>query len=328
MSGSRLLVSDYDFAPVDRDRLLEALRDVPPVLVPRGQLVSALQEHPEAEILCTFHAPANAQALAPGLRWLALPSAGVESAAEAGLLTPASGLMVTNARGIHAIPIGEYVMSGLLLWARHWKPMLEMQRLHQWPDRARWHELRGHELAGATLGIVGLGAIGTQIARFGRGFGMRTVAIRRSGRHDGSLAVDHVYAPSELHSLLRDADYVVIAVPGTPETAHLIDRDALHAMRRQAVLVNIARGLVVDEPALIEALRDGTIAGAVLDVFSDEPLPAASPLWDMPNVLLSPHLSGSSERYSQRFTDLLLENLAHYRAGEPMRNLVDPERGY
>jgi phosphoglycerate dehydrogenase-like enzyme len=266
--------------------------------------------------------------LAPHLRWIALPSAGVDRVVRAGLVRP-GGPVVTNARGVHAIPISEYVFAMLLMWARNWPAILAAQRASMWPNHKGWEGLAGGELHGATLGVVGLGAIGRQIAHLGRCFGMRVLATRRSitpGTEDPD--VDELIPLAELPRLLAAADYVVLAVPSTAQTHHLIGREQLRAMKRSGVLVNIGRGDAVDEPALVEALRDGTIAGAALDVFETEPLPPDSPLWTMPNVIVAPHLAGSTDAYSKRFTGLFLDNLRRYQAGEPLRNVVDPERGY
>jgi phosphoglycerate dehydrogenase-like enzyme len=326
---AHLFVSDFEFDEADRDRLIAALGAGHAVLV-RGAaaLHQALAAHPEAEVLCSFRPPADALELAPGLRWIALPSAGADSALRAGLVRP-GGPIVTTANGVHAVPMGEHVFGVLLMWARNWPMLLAAQHERSWPDHPRWRALRGVELDGATLGIVGLGAIGRQIAHLGRAFGMRVLGVRRSAQAGQSDPdVDALFPPEQLREMLAQADYVVIAAPSTPETQHLIGAAELAAMKPTAFLVNIARGALVDEAALIRALGEGRIGGAGLDVFEREPLPLDSPLWTMANVIISPHLAGSSPSYSRRFTDLLLDNLARYRAGEPLRNVVQPERGY
>lgn len=324
------IVTDFDFDPADRERLEAALAPGALVVVShRSELPDALRAHPAADVLCTFWPPAETLDLGPSLRWIALPSAGIDGAVRAGLLTAARPVLVTNASGVHSIPITEYVFGALLMLVRHWPAILALQRERTWPGHLDWRRLSGAELSGATLGVLGLGAIGRQIARVGRAFGMRVVATHRTaapGESDPDL--DALYSIADLPQLLAESDFVVLAVPRTPATHHLIGHAQLHAMKPTAILVNIARGSVVDEPALIAALRDGTIAGAVLDVFEEEPLPPESPLWSMPNVLISPHLSGATTQYSRRFTDLFLENIARYRAGQPLRNLVNPARGY
>ncbi len=325
----KLLVGDFDFAPEDRARLEAALGPEALLLV-RGRkaLRDALAMHPETEIVSSFFPPDETLALAPHLRWIALPSAGADHALRAGLVR-AAGPIVTTARGIHAVPISEFVFSVMLLWARHWPQMLALQHAHDWPAQERRAALTARELHGATLGLVGLGAIGRRVAQLGRCFGMRVIATRR-GASPGETDpdVDELLPLERLDVLLARADFVVIAVPGTPATYHLIGAPQLRVMKPSVFLVNIARGSVIDEAALVEALRSGAIAGAGLDVFETEPLPADSPLWDMPNVFISPHISGASPAYSHRFTDLLLDNLARYRAGQPLLNVVSLERGY
>ena len=325
----RLVVSNYAFAPEDRARVEASLGKGRLVLVQgREALREALMAHPEADVLCTFAPAPDALTLAPGLRWIALPSAGADSAFRAGLVVP-GGPTVTTASGIHAVPIGEFVLSLMLMWVRHWPRLIDLQRQVAWPDHAGWEALEGHELSGATLGIVGLGAIGRNVARLGRAFGMRVVAIRRSANANQSDPdVDDLLPPDQLAKLLAASDFVVISVPSTPHTRHLIGANELRLMRRNAFLINISRGSTIDEAALVAALTDGVIGGAGLDVFEEEPLPASSPLWRLPNAIISPHLAGNTDRYSRRFTNLFLENLARFRAGEPLRNVVEPERGY
>lgn len=328
----RLVVSDFPFGSADRQRLEAALAPGALLLVKdNADLPDVLRAHPDTDVLCTFRPPADTFALAPNLRWLAMPSAGADGAVRAGLLTAEveHPLLITTANGVHAVPITEFVFGALLMLVRRWPDILTLQREHTWPNHQGWLRLGGRELCGSTLGVVGLGAIGRQIARIGRAFGMRVVATRRTvapGAADPDL--DALYPTDNLRALLAESDFVVLAVPATSATRNLIGPEELGAMKPTAILVNIARGSVIDQPALIAALQNGTIAGAALDVFEQEPLPADSPLWELPNVLVSPHISGSTNRYSRRFTDLFLDNLARYRAGQLLINLVDPARGY
>jgi phosphoglycerate dehydrogenase-like enzyme len=325
----RLVISNFDFAHEDRARLEDALGVERLVLVCGGDaLRDALTTHPDCDVICSFFPPADTLTLAPHLRWIALPSAGADRALRNGLAQP-GGPVVTTSSGIHAVPIGEFALSLMLMWARHWPTMLDLQRAGTWPDRTRREAMEGGELSGATLGIIGLGAIGRYIARLGRAFGMRIIATRRSatpGQRD--LDADMLVPPDRLADLLAASDFVVVSVPATAETRHIIGAEELRQMRRNAFLINISRGSTVDEAALIVALTDGTIAGAGLDVFEAEPLPSDSPLWRLPNVIISPHVAGDTVQYSRRFTDLFLDNLARFRAGEPLRNVVDPARGY
>lgn len=330
--GPRLVISNFSFSVGDRERLREAVGADSLLLVDGAEaLREALAAHPETDVLCTFRPPTETLQLAPHLHWLALPSAGAEHVLRSGLVRPISegGPVVTTANGVHSVPISEFVLSMLLLWARRWPTLIALQHATTWPDHTRWEQLSGRELHSATLGVVGLGAIGRAVAHLGRSFGMHVIGTRRSASPGASDPdVDELLPQSELKTLLARADFVVIAVPNTPETHHLIGMEQLRTMKSTAFLVNIARGSIIDEVALVEALRMGTISGAGLDVFEEEPLPATSPLWAMPNVIIAPHISGATDQYSRRFTDLFLENLARYRAGQPLRNVVDPVRGY
>ncbi len=325
----RLVVCNYTFAPDDQRRV-EAALDGSALVLARGRegLRAALIAHPEADVVASFLPPSDVLTLAPNLRWIALPSAGAEHVIREGIVQ-LDGPVVTTASGIHAVPIGEFVLSLMLMWVRHWPQVIALQREATWPERAQREALHGRELDGATLGIIGLGAIGRYVGRLGRAFGMRIIATRRSASPGASDPdADLLVPPNRLDDLLGASDFVVVSVPATAQTQHLIGARELHAMRRDAFLINISRGSAIDEPALIAALSDGTIAGAGLDVFEEEPLPADSPLWRLPNVILSPHLAGNTDQYSRRFTDLFLENLARFRAGEPLRNVVDVARGY
>jgi phosphoglycerate dehydrogenase-like enzyme len=324
-----LFVTDFAFAATDRERLVAALGKEVTLFVEREALRETLVAHPEAEALCSYGPPADLYTLAPALRWVALSSAGAELAVERGLVRR-GGPVVTTAAGIHAVPISEHVFGMLLMWVRRWPELLALQRAGSWPSHAAWppREPPG-ELHGTTLGIVGLGAIGRAIARLGRAFGMRVLATHyQATQGEVDPDADAVFPLARLHELLAASDYVVIAAPATAETRHLIGVDELAALRSTAFLVNISRGSLVNEAALVEALQSGRLAGAGLDVFEREPLPATSPLWTLPNVILSPHVAGASDQYSRRLMDLVLENLTRYRAGRPLRNVVDPDRGY
>jgi len=227
------------------------------------------------------------------------------------------------------MPIGEYVFGSMLMFNRTWSEMVRLQDRRVWPRSINWYKLGGRELAGQTLGIVGLGSIGRRVAQLGRAFGMRVLATRRTMQTDAQDPdVDQLYPTTQLHEMLGASDYVVVSVPLTQETDHLIGEAELRAMRPHAYLVNVARGRVIDEQVLIRALTDGWIAGAGLDVTEEEPLPATSPLYTMPNVILTPHISGVSVNYDTRLTDLFADNLRRFRANAPLRNRYEAERGY
>jgi phosphoglycerate dehydrogenase-like enzyme len=283
----------------------------------------------EAEIVCGFIPGSNWRELAPHLRWLQNPGAGIDRLLGSSILAPDSGVIITTASGVHIYSISEYVFGSMLMFNRSWPKMVELQAQHIWAHENQNYQLQERELVDRTLGIVGLGNIGRRIAQVGHAFGM-TIMASRSSVHKGETDpdVDRLFSSTELHEMLGLCDYVVIAVPLTTQTEHLIDEAALRAMPPHSYLVNIARGKVVDENALIRALREGWIGGAGLDVTEQEPLPAESELYGLPNVILTPHISGANEHYAERLGELFVENLRRYRAGQPLRNQVDPQRGY
>jgi phosphoglycerate dehydrogenase-like enzyme len=215
--------------------------------------------------------------------------------------------------------------------------MLYYQTRGEWPSQ-RWRKFVPEELRGATVGVVGYGSIGREIGRLAHAFGMRVLGARRgaesgSPRYElpaltGGDEPDRLYTPDQLAEMLRECDYVVLTVPYTSATHHLIDRRALRAMKPTAVLINVARGPVVDEAALVHALRERWIAGAALDVFEQEPLAEDSALWGMDNVIVSPHVAGFTPHYDDRATALFAENLRRYLGGEPLLNLVERGREY
>ncbi len=280
----------------------------------------------ETEVLYGFPpSPERAgelQARAPRLRWFQAASAGVDRLERGGFL--GRQVVVTNSSGVHATPVGEYVLMVMLMFAKGAHRLLRAQA------ERRWTRLLPAELRGKTVGVVGMGHIGTEVARLSRAAGCRVLAIRRSAleRRPGRPPADEVLPPSDLPYLLSESDYVVLAVPLTQQTRHLIGPEELRAMKPTAVLINISRGAVVDEEALVQALKEGWIGGAGLDVFEREPLPEDSELWGMENVILTPHISGGTERYFERAVPIFCENLRRYLEGRPLLNVVDPRRGY
>jgi len=284
----------------------------------------------EAEVLYTWDVRFDLSE-APKLRWVQLFSAGADH-----LL----GKPIMSSSGIHAIPLAEYVFASMLMFTRRFHEMGRLQAEHRWPKR-RWQALKGGELWGATLGVVGYGSIGQRIGQVAQCFGMRILALKRSpsrsrqGRYslqgvgDPHLAIpERIFAPQDTKRMLEQCDFAVIVVPSIPETRGLIGEDELRAMPSHSYLVDISRGQVVDEDALLRALREGWIAGAGRDVFAQEPLSEDSPFWDLPNFILTPHIGGNSVRYDDRVTDVFCENLSRYLEKEPLLNLVDKERGY
>jgi phosphoglycerate dehydrogenase-like enzyme len=289
-------------------------------------------------------------ARAPYLTWVHSATSGVERA-----LTPAAlarDVLVTNARGVFSRPIAEHVLLMILAVSRHLPQLLELQH------ERTWQPLEGRELRELTIGIIGYGSLGRSVASLASAFGARVIAMRRrpdagtaagggpasvaaggrapapGSRHDDGDVfpfeprLERLVGPEGLRDLLAESDIVVLAAPLTPSTDGLINEAALAAMKRDAWLVNVARGRLVDDTALVRALRDNRIGGAALDTFRDEPLPPGSPYWDLPNVILTPHTAWSSARVLDRSIDLFCDNLRRFSAGEPLRNVVDPAAGY
>ncbi len=323
------------------DELLDRLRSVSPRLHIRQQNAASAREVPpewwqQVEVLYTFSAIPDL-ANAPKLRWLQLHSAGANHLLDTSLWD--SDVIVTNVSGIHAPTLGEYVLMVMLAFAHRLPRMVHYQSRAEWPAR-RWNKFVPQELRGATLGVIGYGSIGREIGRLAHAFGMRVLGVRRGGT--GSPAAYTLpelaglphsepvgwYTPDQLTQMLPECDYVVLTVPYTSATHHLVDEAVLRAMKSTAVLINIARGAVVDEAALTRALGEGWIAGAALDVFEQEPLPADSPLWTMDNVIISPHVAGFTPHYDDRATALFAGNLRRYLAEEPLLNQVDRGREY
>jgi phosphoglycerate dehydrogenase-like enzyme len=270
----------------------------------------------EADVLYAWRFPPALYARAARLRWLQVMGAGVEWAL--GPELPA-GVVVTRAPGVFGPWMAEYVLGWCLRVTQRIPAYLDAQRRRRWmPD------ILPKRLGGTTMAIVGLGDIGREIARTARAVGMRVIGVSRSGR---KLPEAHrVYRVSALARVLGEADWVVVVVPLTADTQGLIGEAELAAMRASAWLINVARGAVVDETALVAALRTRRIAGAVLDVFATEPLPADHPLWNLDNVVVTPHISGPS--IPEEIAPVFGDNLRRFLAGRPLQNIVDRRRGY
>ncbi len=274
-----------------------------------------------AEIVYGLHMPRNLLRRTPSLKWVQVMSAGVEWILDDDMRE--SNVLLTNVSGIHAIPISEYVLTMMLTFSKQVPLWLKNNQ-----DR-KWQRFPLALLRGQTAGIVGLGSIGQEIARLAHAFGMRVMATRRRASGTGHARnVDIILPQGGLEQLLRESDFVVLAVPLTPETEKLIGEAELRLMKPAAILINIARGKVVDEEALARALKEGWIAGAGLDVFETEPLPAASKLWGLPNVILTSHISGGMGTYAKEATAIFCRNLERYFGCRRLLNLVDKKKGY
>jgi phosphoglycerate dehydrogenase-like enzyme len=278
----------------------------------------------DAEVLLTYHAGFELAA-APRLRWVQLAGDGVDYLLGAPIM--ASDVTLTNAR-IFAAPIAEYTIAAMVMLTRLLpKALREFQRERRWP-RDHWSEYAGSELAGKTLAILGYGSIGRQLARVAQAMDMHVVGTRRSVREPTLEDGVEVFPPEALPELMARGDFVVVCLPLTPETAGAIGEAELRRMKPTAYLVAVGRGRVIDEAALLRCLGEGWIAGAALDVFAQRPLPPDSPLFDLPNVILTPHMSGISANYYERMVTLFCDNLRRYLNGEPLLSLVDKQKGY
>ena len=272
----------------------------------------------DAEVLITSHMPVpDLAARAPALRWIQSTSAGVEKMIPR--LPP--GVVLTNASGVHGPKGGEYALAALLMLNHRVPHFVTRQR------EARWDPFYTTRLAGKTVVIVGVGHIGEVAARWARRLGLRVLGVRRSGR--AHPAADAVYRPRDLGRILPQADFLLVTAPLTPETRGLVGRRELDRLPRHAGVAVLGRAGVVDYDALREKLERGELAGAVLDVFPQEPLPAASPLWRTPNLILSPHCAvDDGVEYVPRCLDIFFDNLGRYLADRPLRNRIDPAVGY
>jgi D-2-hydroxyacid dehydrogenase (NADP+) len=275
---------------------------------------------PEADVLVVSMLWRNDLAPVAGrLKLIQSISAGTDQYDKA--LLSERGIRLASAAGVNAAAVAEHAMALILALARRLPEARDNQRAGHWRGMIGDLARREDQLTGKTLLVVGLGRIGARLARLAKAFEMRVLATRRDPA-GGAAGADQVYGSDRLHGLLAEADIVALTCPLTPATERLIDAAALAAMKPSAHLINVARGRVVDEPALIEALQAGRLAAAALDVTAEEPLPAASPLWSLPNVLLTPHTAGETRAYEDGVLGLLLANLERLRRGEALVNEV------
>jgi phosphoglycerate dehydrogenase-like enzyme len=269
---------------------------------------------PEADVLVVSGLWKNELAgIANKLKFIQSISAGTDQYDK--VLLRERGIRLASAAGVNAEAVAEHAMALVLALCRRLPEARDHQQAKRWRGMISEIGAREDQLTGKTLLIVGMGRIGGRLARLAKAFDMRVVATKRDPT-TGAAGADAIHGHDRLHDLLGQADVVVLACPLTPETENLIDAAALAAMKPTAHLINVARGRVIDEPALIEALQQGHIAAVGLDVTREEPLPAASPLWSMPQVLITPHSAGETQRYEDAVIDILLDNLARLRRGE------------
>jgi len=281
----------------------------------------------DAEVLFAFSLRPQQFACAQKLRWIHAPTAAVHQ-----LLFPelvSSDVVITNSHEVHGSVVAEHVIALIFALAKKIPQAARLQQKRIWGQDLIWNDgARPREIAGATVGLIGLGSIGRTVARKAAALGMRVIAVREHPEKEKPEGVEAVYAPSQLNELLAQSEYVVVAAPLTETTRGMINAGRLAAMRPDAYLINVGRGPQVDEIALADALRNHRIAGAALDVFEHEPLPAESTLWELENLLITPHTAGLTEKLWQRHYALFSENLRRYLAHEPLLFVVDKHKGY
>ncbi len=308
------------FANLDQEHIAQVRAVDPRIRVAAvTDRLKALELAPQAEVMVGWNIPREAVQRAPRLKWIHSTAAGVDQLLHPEVL--AGEILVTSSSGIHQ-PLVEHVFAMVLALTRRLHVAIRNQVARRWERR----QAVGDEIRGKTMGVLGLGHIGAEIAEKAAVFGMRVIGTKRTVAPVPH--VDQVFPPEGLADVLRASDVVVVALPLTTQTRGLLGEPELRLMRRTAVLINIGRGAIVQEAALIRALQEGGIAGAGLDVFEREPLPADSPLWGMEQVIITPHVSGTSQHYWDAATPLLCENVRRYLTGAPLLNLVNKALGY
>ena len=261
------------------------------------------------------------------LRWIHSPSAAVHQFMFPELV--ASDVLLTNAREVHGPGVAEHVIALLLALAKRLPQSVRFQQRHVWGQEILYHEGETpQDVAGGVVGLVGLGSIGRNVAQRASALGMKVIAVREHADRPKPELVDEVFPVSQLNEMLARADYVVLSPPLTAATRGMISFEQLSKMKRTAYLINVGRGPLLDESALVAALRDHKIAGAALDVFDREPLPADSPLWDLPNLLITPHTAGMDEKLWEKQYRWFAENLRRFLGGQPLLAMVDKQAGY
>jgi phosphoglycerate dehydrogenase-like enzyme len=283
------------------------------------------QQLPDITVAAGWLSPENAR-LMPNLQWLHHWAAGIDNFMDDPTIM-ARDFMITTSSGIHGIPVSEHVFAYILAFAREYPAAIRAQSRHQWSVPSHPTGNTMFELGGKTMLIIGMGAIGKRVAIIAKAFGIHVIGIRQDPTKLES-SVDRILGPQDLSGVLPQADFVVLTVPLTPATRNIIDERELHLMKSSAYLINVGRGQLIRENALISALQKGWIAGAGLDVFNQEPLSHDSPLWDMDNVIITAHYAGNTPCYNERAMELFLLNVQRYVIGAPLLNLVDRDLGY
>ncbi len=320
---SRYLILTGKFTNIEESKVEDARQYLDGLEIVRDPDAAWMKKNAaQIEIIAGGVGTKHAEAMT-GLKWVQLSGAGAESALRA---LGARDVVITNASGVHGIPIAEHILGMMLSFARGFHRSFPKQVEGVW-DRSMKSDV--FELDGKTVLVIGAGAIGRAFAVRGKALGMRVRGIKRSPlRDENGSGFESIRGPEELEEELEIADMVVLILPHTPATDRCFGKHELELMKRSAFFFNVGRGKTVDEDALIDALQNGTIAGAGLDVFAEEPLPENSPLWKMENVILTAHYSGLTPEYDERLWGIFIKNLERYKRGEKLINRVDPELGY
>jgi D-2-hydroxyacid dehydrogenase (NADP+) len=281
----------------------------------------------DAEIVITWSLRPEQFKAATKVRWIHSPAAAVHQLIFPELVN--SEVILTNSSQVHGPVVAEHVIALLFALAKRLPDAVRLQQKHTWGQEPIWRgRPRPRELAGATLGLVGLGSIGREVAKRVSALAMRVIAVREHPEKGSSEHVEQIFAASQIHDFLSQSDYVVLAAPLTPATRGLMNAERFGKMKPDAGLINVSRGPLIDETALAQALREKKIGGAALDVFAQEPLPSDSPLWDLENLLITPHTAAMTDKLWERHYKLITENLRRYLAHQPLLAVVDKQRGY
>jgi phosphoglycerate dehydrogenase-like enzyme len=303
-------------------------KDFPQLEVVNRPSYEGIDEHiRDAEIIIGWSLRPQQLASARNLRWIHSPAAAVHQ-----LLFPElvnSDVMLTNGRDVNGPVVAEHVMALILALAKNLPQAMRFQARRFWAQEEMWNSLpRPREIAGATLGLVGVGSIGSKVAKHAAAMGMRVIAVRDNLEKPRPEGVETVLPSSKLDLLVSQSDYIALTVPVTPETRSLMNTARFARMKPDACLINVGRGPLIEEAALLTALRERKIGGAALDVFEHEPLPADSPLWELENLLITPHTAGLTEKLWERQYELISENLRRYLEPRPLLAVVDKQKGY
>lgn len=307
-----------------RPRLEQAFPDVEFVQLPNDRRLG--REIVDADVFIGWSLRPEFLGAAKKLRWIHSPAAAVNQ-----LLSPElqrSDIVVTNSTGVHAPVVAEHALALLLALAKRLPQAMRYQGKKNWAQDQLWKDRpRPREVDGATVAVIGMGAIGREFTSRAKALGMKVVALRENP-NKGTSGADQVYGTSEIDQVLPEADYVLVCAPLTPATTGIINKARLKKMKADAYLINVSRGPLIDEPALLKALKSRQIAGAALDVFSDEPLRRSSKFWGLDNVLITPHTAAVTERLWERHLRFITENFKRFLAGQPLLNQVDKVKGY